>query len=457
VGFTLWNTEVIRQNGTDLAQILYLMGARPLWDHNNIVSEVELIPAAELERPRIDVVMQAASLFRDTFPDRMELLDKAARLVIQQGDGENYLAEHTEKLAVELKQAGLSSHDARLYAAARVFGNSVGGYGTGLVAGIERSGSYDDTKGLTSDYVARLGSVYTAGAPWGTNLPGVYEKALRGTDAVALSRSTNVVSPLTLDHYFEYLGGMTMAVRDLDGKSPETYIADVRDVERPVMETLGETLTRDLRGKFWNPRWIREQQAEGFSGAVEITQTATNLFGWQVTKPEAVSEYVWDEVQRVYVEDTLALDLPAWFDRENPYAYQNVTAILLESARKGFWNPSPETLENTANAYAQSVARHGPAGDLRTSDNFRFQSFVGEQLHAPGNQEGIELTSLYNKALAKSAGASPASEVVAGQKLKPEPEASPAPPIEYSTATALALLIGAAVFVFGLRRNRERK
>ncbi|MEX2301220.1 MAG: cobaltochelatase subunit CobN [Bryobacterales bacterium] len=458
VGFTLWNTEVIRQNGTDLAQILYLMGARPLWDHNNIVSEVELIPASELGRPRVDVVIQAASLFRDTFPDRMELLDKAARLVIEQGDGENYLAEHTGKLEEELKQAGLSAHDARLYAAARVFGNSIGGYGTGLVAGIERSGSYDDTKTLTSDYVARLGSVYTAGAAWGANVPGVYEKALRGTDAVALSRSTNVVSPLTLDHYFEYLGGMTMAVRDLDGESPETYIADVRDVDHPAMETLGETLTRDLRGKFWNPRWIREQQAEGFSGAVEITQTATNLFGWQVTKPEAVSEYVWDEVQRVYVGDALSLDLPEWFARENPYAFQNLTAILLESARKGFWHPGADVLRNTANAYARSVSLHGPAGDIRTTDNFRLQSFVGEQLRAPGNQEGIELTSLYDNALAKSAGAAPASRIVAGRKLVREPEAKPpARPAEYSTVTALALLIGVAVFVIGLRRNRDRK
>jgi cobaltochelatase CobN len=280
---------------------------------------------------------------------------------------------------------------------------------------------------------------------------------LKGTDAVALSRSTNVVSPLTLDHYFEYLGGMTMAVRDLDGTSPETYIADVRDADRPAMETLKETLTRDLRGKFWNPRWIREQQDEGFSGAVEITQAATNLFGWQVTEPDAVSEYVWDEVQRVYVADSHSLGLPEWFDRENPYAFQNLTAVLLESARKGYWKPSAEVLQTTANAYARSVGGHGPAGDLRTVDNFRLQTFVSEQLRAPGNRQGIELTSHYDRALARSAGAAPGSEVVAGRKLVPEAPAKPAPAMEYSAATALALLFGAAVFVIGLRRNRERR
>jgi cobaltochelatase CobN len=160
-------------------------------------------------------------------------------------------------------------------------------------------------------------------------------------------------------------------------------------------------------------------------------------------------------VQRVYVDDALSLDLPKWFDRENPYAFQNLTAILLESARKGFWHPGAEVLRNTANAYARSVSLHGPAGDIRTTDNFRLQSFVGEQLRAPGNQEGIELTSLYDKALAKSAGAAPASQVVAGRKLVREPETESARPAEYSTVTALALLIGVAVFVIGLRRNRK--
>jgi cobaltochelatase CobN len=247
---------------------------------------------------------------------------------------------------------------------------------------------------------------------------------------------------------------MTMAVRDLDGRSPETYIADVRDVERPAMETLTETLTRDLRGKFWNPRWIRGQQEEGFSGAVEISQTATNLFGWQVTRPESVAGHVWDEVYRVYVEDSLSLDLPQWFDRENPYAFQNVAAILLESARKGFWNPAPEVLRKVANEYARSVGLHGPAGDARTSGNAPFQVFLSEQLRAPDNLEGLQLTSLYDKALAKSLDATGNTQVVEGRKLVAESEDAPQPVRGRSAATAVALLIGAGVFLLGLRRRR---
>ena len=376
IGFTLWNTELIRQHGTDLAHVLHLLGVRPVWDHREIVEDVELIPSEELQRPRIDVVVQAASLFRDTFPDRMRLLDKAARLAASAADGANYVAEHSAQAETALKQSGMAARDARILAGARVFSNSAGGYGTGLVAAIERSGSYSSSESLTESYLARTGAVYTAGFEWGRPAPAAYRAHLQHTDAVTLSRSTNVVGALTLDHYFEYLGGMTMAVRDTTGSSPETYLADVRDPRKVRMETAREALVRDLRGKFWNPGWIRALQEEGFSGAVEIAQTATNLFGWQVTKPDAVDSATWSRVHRIYMEDSLGLGLPKWLDAANPFAYQEIMAVLLESARKGYWQPGSDALERVALQYAQSLDRHGASGSVRTTENRAFAEFV---------------------------------------------------------------------------------
>ena len=457
VGFTLWNTELIRHYGTDLAQILHLIGVRPVWDHNGIVADLEIVPAAELGRPRIDVVIQAASLFRDTFPDRMEFLDKAVRLAAGAAGGDNYISEHVEESQIALKRAGMSAADALLYAGARVFSNNVGGCGTGVIQNTVRSGEFEDTAKLTEEYLARVGAVYTAGAEWGANVPGLYRQALARTEAVSLSRSTNVISPLTLDHYFEYLGGMTMAVRDTTGSSPETYVSDVRDAENGRLETVRETLTRDLRGKYWNPRWIQEQQQEGFSGAVEMSQTATNLFGWQVTKPEAIDDYVWDEVERVYVQDSLELGLPEWLDRENPYAFQDMAAVLLEAARKGYWDADSETLRRVANQYARSVAEHGPAGDGRTVDNTAFQEFLGTALTAPGNEQGVVLLTSYRGALDKSAGLA-GSEIVQGRTLarsaEEQSEAAFAPTGPASWALLALAALGAAL-VFGLKRRKR--
>ena len=457
VGFTLWNTELIRHYGTDVAQILHLIGVRPVWDHNGIVADLELVPVKQLGRPRIDVVIQAASLFRDTFPDRMEFLDKAVRLAATAADGTNFIADHVEESQIALKRAGMSAEDARLFAGARVFSNNVGGYGTGVIDNTVRSGEFEDTAKLTEEYLARVGTVYTEGAEWGANVSGLYRQALAGTEAVSLSRSTNVISPLTLDHYFEYLGGMTMAVRDTTGTSPETYVSDVRDAERGRLETVRETLTRDLRGKYWNPRWIEEQQDEGFSGAVEMSQTATNLFGWQVTKPEAVDDYVWDEVERVYVQDSLELGLPEWFDLENPYAFQNVTAVLIEAARKGYWDAAEETLRRVANSYARSVADHGPAGDSRTVDNAAFQEFLGESLAAPGNLEGAATLAAYTSAVDRSAGLT-GSEIVQGRRLvrADEPRSEPASETKgFNHWPLLAVAALGAALLIGLKRRKQ--
>lgn len=448
IGFTLWNTELIRQHGTDLAHVMHLLGVRPVWDHRNVVEDVELVPAEELGRPRVDVVIQAASLFRDTFPDRMRLLDRAVRLAASATDGDNYVADHTAETERSLKRAGMAATDARVLAAARVFSNSAGGYGTGLVAAIERSGDYAATAGLTEAYIARSGAVYTEGYPWGEPAPDAYRQQLRHTDAVTLSRSTNVVGALTLDHYFEYLGGMTMAVRDTTGAEPETYLADVRDPKQARMETARESLAKGLRGKFWNPKWIRGLQAEGFSGAVEIAQTATNLFGWQIAKPDAVHPSDWDRVHAVYVEDALGLSLPEWFDTENPFAYQELAAVLVEAARKGFWNPSTDALDALAVRYARSLDRHGASGSVRTTGNRPLEEFLEVRLAASSQPR---LASVLRDQLRD--GPSP---LVEGQKLV---NAVPPTGIDRARAPtealAAALCILVAIFLLGWRRKKR--
>ena len=447
IGFTLWNTELIRQYGTDLSHILQLMGVRPVWDHREVVEDVELIPASDLGRPRIDVVVQAASLFRDTFPDRMKLLDRAARLAATARDGTNFVAEHNAETERDLKRSGMAAADARVLSAARVFSNSAGGYGTGLVASIERSGDYASTDGLTEAYIARTGAVYTDGFEWGRPVPEAFQAQLRHTDAVTLSRSTNVVGALTLDHYFEYLGGMTMAVRDTVGVTPETYLADVRNPDGTRLETAREALARGLRGKFWNPKWIRGLQAEGFSGAVEMAQTATNLFGWQVTKPEAVDPQVWDRVHQVYVGDALGLQLPEWFDAENPFAFQEMASVLLEAARKGYWSPGAGVLEDLALAYVESLDRHGASGSVRTTGNRPFEEFV--ELRVAGS-ERPELVSVLLEELRD--GSRPRVE---GRRLvradgAKGPEESRIRP--EAGLAALGILLG--VFLLGWRRRR---
>lgn len=454
VGFNLWPTELVRQYGADLAQALWLMGVKPVWDQRGIVIDLEVIPMTELKRPRVDVLLQAAGQFRDSFPDRMELIDKAVRLAVLARDGENYVAEGSARMEQALKQAGLSAKQARQLSNARIFSNSPGGYGTGLTGGISRSGDYGDTKDLTAEYMDRAGAVYTQGAEWGQKVPKLYETALKGTDAVSISHSSNTISALTLDHYFEYSGGMVMAIRDTTGQNAAAYLADTRDVNKSRIKTVEDALAADLRSLYWNKKWIDGMKKNDFSGASEIATLASNLYGWQVTKPDAVKGYMWDEIYQLYVEDRDKLGMKEWFDKKNPYAFQNLTATMLETARKGYWKPDAKVLEKLATEYAQSVALHGTSGGERTTGNAALQSFVTKQLDAPGNAPGMLLSKNFTQALERATVSTQSGALVVGQRLVREMTSTETQTIvRNSLMGSLAVATLAAIFYFGIRRR----
>jgi cobaltochelatase CobN len=444
VGFNLWPTELIRQYGTDLASIFWLLGVRPVWDQRGIVVDLELIPAAELKRPRIDVLIMAAGQFRDSFPDRMELIDQAVRLAATARDAENYVAANAAALETELKQQGLSAADAKQFSLARVFSNGVGGYGSGITGGVMKSGAYTDTKELTEAYVERMGAVYTAGAEWGKKVPKLYESALKNTEAISISNSSNTISALTLDHYFEFAGGMAMALRDKHGQSAGTYIADTRDAEKTRTITVEEALAQDFRAKMWNPKWIEGMKAQDFAGASEVSTLTQNLYGWQTTRPETIKDYFWQETYKIYVDDP---KMRQWFDEKNAFAFQNMTAAMLEAIRKGYWKADAATRQNLSTLYAASVTRRGASGSERTAGNAGLQKFVADNLNAPGNVQGQLLSQFQQAAKAPA--------VVTGQKLvvqKDSPLAAVTPRNSLYAMAGLAAV--AALFWFGIRRKK---
>ena len=205
----------------------------------------------------------------------------------------------------------MSAKDAKTYSLARVFSNGVGGYGTGLTGSIAKSAAYTDTKSLTEEYLERSGAVYSGGS-WGAKIPALYESALKNVDAVSISNSSISVSALTLDHYFEYLGGMTMAIRDKHNQNAAAYVADTRDPDRTRSQTLEAAMAQDFRTTLWNRKWIAGMKDQEFSGASEVTKLTTNLWGWQVTRPESVQEYMWKETYEIYVKDREGMGLKDW-------------------------------------------------------------------------------------------------------------------------------------------------
>ncbi len=453
IGFNLWSTETVRQHGVTMSEILYLLGVRPIWTKRNNVRELELIPAEELGRPRIDVVVLAAGQYRDVFPSRMALIDEAVTMANNaQDQGEdNFVKAGTLKMEQQLKEKGFAPKQARALSAARIFGGPPGMYGTGLTGAIARSDTYEDDEKLVNLYLERQGAVYHKDL-WGEFYEGLYETGLQDTEVVVHSRSSNLTGgPMQLDHVFEYMGGMIMAIRQVTGKDPEGVFSDTRDPTKPVMMNLKEALMAEARTRYFNPKWIEGNQEHDFSGAAEMARMTGNLFGWQITKPALVDDYMWEEAYEIYHKDKYNLELREWFDKENPYAFQDLTAIMIETIRKGYWDASDTIKQELVNAYAESVAAHGSSASARTAANQALDRVVKEVLNAPGNVAGAALMPQYQEAMEKLA----ASEnVVEGFKMEKQEEA--ARQKQVITFSIVGLLLALTLFMLlwqGFRRK----
>jgi cobaltochelatase CobN len=117
----------------------------------------------------------------------------------------------------------------------------------------------------------------------------------------------------------------------------------------------------ELRSRYWNPEWIEGMKKEGFEGANKLAKFVEHMWGWQVTMPETIDAARWEQTFDVYVEDKYGMDLEEFFNEKNPYAYQALTARMLETIRKGYWQPAEEVRQTLATEYIKSVTEYGAA------------------------------------------------------------------------------------------------
>jgi cobaltochelatase CobN len=420
VGMDLNGMDTMRDFGVMEAQALYLMGVRPIWDRNSLAIDVELIPRAELKRARVDVFIAMGGQYKENFPTRVELLDKAVRLASAADEPDNYVRERTQENARQLQQRGMPAEQAAQLAPARIFGTKQGNMsGTNILYLIPRSGVWDKDAEVADVYVDNMSWVYTKGA-WGQKIDGLYQQAIQGTDTLVRNWSSNMTSQLSNHHAYEYLGGLSMAVKSLTGREAEAFIADVRSADGARMREFGEVLSTTFKTELLNPNWIKGMKEHGYAGAGHAAELVKNTFGWSVTRTGSVSDSTWNEIYSVYVEDKLNLGVREWMEKENPHALQEMAATMMEASRKGYWKADEKTLQSLARVYRDSVAAHGESNGLVSGGNKALEQFIGHHLDAPGS-------------VPTSAAPGPASAAAAS---------APAPPPLASAASRAATVVG---------------
>lgn len=402
VGFTLNSFATFQDYGVMESQILYLMGVRPVWDSRNLVVDVELIPAKELGRPRIDVFIAGLSYYRDMLPTRMRFLDKAVRLVAGLEEEGNRVYEHSIRVREELESQGLDPEKAAILSRARIFGYPPGQYGSASYYYlVEKSGEWKDREELINIYLDQVRYAYTDGL-WGEEAPLAYDRHIQGTEVLLRSWSDRTRSPLSNKYDWYHGGSLSLAIKHLTGKEPEFFLSDVRDPDRTRMVNAEDALRQDFRVRLLNRKWIEGMMKEGYAGADQIAKHVSNTMGWKIMREKSISDDLWEEIVKIYLRDSRNLHIREWFEAENPFALQELTEILLETIRKGYWQASEENIQTITSAYVESVARHGPSNGLMSGGNRDLEKFVQERLAAPGSRTSPETIAAYQAQLSRS-------------------------------------------------------
>ncbi|NQZ20620.1 MAG: cobaltochelatase subunit CobN [Colwellia sp.] len=366
MAFSLWSIETMRHYGVLESQVLYAMGVKPKWSKSGRVIGTEIIPYSELKRPRIDVVVSATGLYRDAFPNVMQMLAKAVNQVAVLKEDNNSIWKNSQQVKAELIAEGVDEKEAQYLSTIRLFSNQSGDYGTGVDDAVWASDTWENDKKISDNYLGKMGYFFGAdNSRWGQkaeNSQGqevqLYAKQLSGTDIAMFARSSNLFGMLSTDDPFEYFGALSLAVRNIDGKSPDMVVANLRDAKNSKAEDASLFLAKELRTRMFHPRWIKELQKEGYSGAVSLASKMDNFFGWQVVAPNLIRNDQWDEYMDIYVNDKLAIGLDEWFKEINPAAFARMMERMLEAERKDYWQADPVRLKQLVEQYIALVNKN---------------------------------------------------------------------------------------------------
>ena len=349
IGMVFWSGANMRSHGQCIAEFLYLMGIRPVWQSGSQrVNGLEVISLTELKRPRIDVTARISGLFRDTMPSVIQVMDKAVLLAagLEEDEELNFVRKHIQNDSKELEaEDGLSHEDAWRQAAFRIFGDAQGTYGAGVAALLE-SKNWETLDDIADVYVRWGGHAY-GGKTKGKYMPKLFRKRMGSLDITIKNEDNHETNMLSSDDYNAYHGGMIAAVRAIKGSAPRSYCGDSTDRTRVVMHSVQEDAKRIFRSESINPKFIEGLMQHGYKGAADMANMLAHSFQWDATSA-VMEDWMYEKYAEKYTFDKKVQE---WLRDVNPWALQRMTEILLEAEQRGMWQAKPETKEELQKLY----------------------------------------------------------------------------------------------------------
>ena len=426
----LWASDAVRDEGAMIAFGLDMLGVKPIWNSRGIIKSLQVLPLDTEHRERRDVVFTTSGLFRDLYGAQLALLDKAVLLALSASRVQiqtDYPALYTvlnttlKPIAALLDKTGHNQNDplefnqvARNWvkearqllaqfpnekpevlarqASIRIFGTAAGAYGAGINRLVERSGAWTERKQLGEAYIKRMGHAYgieSTGLNVGSSAQQLFSQQLAKVSNTYLGRASNMYGLMDNNDAFDYLGGLNLAIETVTGQSPNSFVINHANSKKLKIDSLEVALLSELRGRFLNRQWIEPLMKEGYAGARTMgSEFIEYLWGWQVTSPEIIDSWVWDEVKSVYIDDALDIGLDKFLQtKHNVQVQSNILAVMLVAIDKGFWETDEDTTQQLAQQFAESIIQHGIPGSGHTHANHPVYEFIQPLLTAEQAQQ----------------------------------------------------------------------
>ena len=347
IAMVLWGTDNLKSDGEGVAQALALLGAVPKCDELGKTSDVALIPLEELGRPRIDVVITISGIFRDLLAPQVKLLDRAARMAAAADEPEemNYIRKHVLR---EMEEKNCSFSEA----SNRVFSNAPGSYGANVNHLVESS-SWEEEEQLADAFLSRKSFAVTEDGNW-QECPEAFRSALRNVTLTFQNIDSYEIGISDIDHYYEYLGGVSKTVEHLSGSRPDILVGDVNGFgTKQRISTLEKMVALESRTKLLNPKWYEAMLEHGYEGVREIESHLGNTYGWSATA-SAVGDWTYRQFNETFLQNPEMLERLTGL---NIHAVTAMTRRLLEANARGFWNTDEKTIEDLQRLYEDLESR----------------------------------------------------------------------------------------------------
>ncbi|WP_448382144.1 cobaltochelatase subunit CobN [Desulfosoma sp.] len=350
IGILVYGTTTMRTRGDDIAEIFYLMGVKPVWakGSGNVIG-LEVIPLSELKRPRLDVTPRISGFFRDSFPNLVERIDEAVRMValLKETSESNFLRRNVLQDMEEYRRQGMSEEEAFREATFRVFGCPPGTYGAG-VAELVESKNWKTQEDLANNYIRYSSHAYGQGT-YGAQKPDVYRRHLARMDVTVKNEDSREYDMMSCTDYYNYYGGMIVAAKTVRGTLPFAVMGDSADPKRVKIRTTFEEAKHVLRSRLVNPKWLEGMKRHGYKGAGDISHMMDVVLGWDATA-EVIEDWMYERIALAYALDP---EMQRWMKEVNPFALQNILDKLLEAISRGMWKADDKMEEALRNAYLE--------------------------------------------------------------------------------------------------------